>query len=84
MADRPVAPQADCVSDVLTRVQLPLENIEYALEGYLRDNVNWLDPQTRDLLVAVRDSVGRVASNARTIQTAAATSAQQADSDCFA
>ena len=60
----------DRVGEVVARVQLPLENLEYALDAYLYDNANWLDPRTRDMLVSVREGVGQVAMSARALSDA--------------
>lgn len=49
------------VLDVLEDVQIPLVNIELALEQHLRNNRTQLDPQTRFLLAGVLDCIGRVA-----------------------
>ena len=47
--------------EVMVRVQLPLENLQYALDFYLDENAEWLDPRTRELLVSVREGVNRIA-----------------------
>ena len=46
-------------------MQLPLENVEYALEQYLLEHGQRLDTETRILLAGIRDCVGRVAVSAR-------------------
>ena len=58
---------ADRIGQVLSRVQLPLSNAEYALEQYLLSNGQRLDTETRALLAGVRDCIGRVAVSARTL-----------------
>lgn len=55
----------DNVGEVLSSVQLPLENIEYTLDQYLLENGQRLDVETRVLLAAIRDSIGRVAVTTR-------------------
>lgn len=58
-------PDGDRIGEVIGAVQLPLENVEFALEQYLLDNGPRLDTQTRVLLARIRDCVGRVAVSAR-------------------
>ncbi|MDH3665796.1 MAG: hypothetical protein OEN23_02595 [Paracoccaceae bacterium] len=55
----------DNFGQVLSRVQLPLSNAEYALEQFLLSNGPRLDTETRMLLAGVRDCIGRVALSAR-------------------
>lgn len=57
--------EADRIGEVLSAVQLPLENVEFALEQYLLSNGQRLDTETRVLLAGVRDCVGRVADSTR-------------------
>ena len=59
------SPDYDRLGEVLSRVQLPLENIEFTLEQYLLENGQRLDTETRILLAGVRDCVGRVVVSAR-------------------
>jgi hypothetical protein len=61
----PQGPDYDQIGEVLSGVQLPLENVEFALEQYLLANGQRLDSETRILLVGVRDCVGRVVVSAR-------------------
>ena len=58
-------PEYDQIGEVLSGVQLPLENVEFALEQYLLENGQRLDTETRILLAGVRDCVGRVVVSAR-------------------
>ena len=58
-------PDIDQIGEVMSRVQLPLENVEFALEQYLLANGQRLDTETRILLAGVRDCVGRVVVSAR-------------------
>jgi len=58
-------PDFDQIGEVMSRVQLPLENVEFALEQYLLANGQRLDTETRILLAGVRDCVGRVVVSAR-------------------
>jgi hypothetical protein len=58
-------PNYDQIGEVLSGVQLPLENVEFALEQYLLANGQRLDTETRILLAGVRDCVGRVVVSAR-------------------
>ena len=55
----------ELVGDVIGTVQLPLANVEFALEQYLLANGQRLDTETRILLAGVRDCVGRVAVSAQ-------------------
>jgi hypothetical protein len=61
----PQGPDYDQIGEVLSGVQLPLENVEFALEQYLLANGQRLDSETRILLAGVRDCVGRVVVSAR-------------------
>jgi hypothetical protein len=58
-------PECDQIGEVMSRVQLPLENVEFALEQYLLAHGQRLDTETRILLAGVRDCVGRVVVSAR-------------------
>ena len=58
-------PGGDRIGEVIGAVQLPLENVEFALEQYLLDNGTRLDTETRVLLASIRDCVGRIAVTAR-------------------
>jgi hypothetical protein len=58
-------PDGDRIGEVICAVQLPLENVEYALDQYLLDHGPRLDTETRVLLAGVRDCVGRVVVSAR-------------------
>ncbi len=58
-------PEYDRIGEVISAVQLPLENVEFALEQYLLAHGQRLDTETRDLLAGVRDCVGRVVVSAR-------------------
>jgi len=55
----------DPIGEVMSRVQLPLENVEFALEQYLLAHGQSLDIETRALLAGVRDCVGQVAVSTR-------------------
>lgn len=57
--------ECDRIGEVLSTVQLPLENAEFALEQYLLSNGQRLDTETRILLAGVRDCIGRVATSTR-------------------
>ena len=58
---------SDCdrIGEVIGAVQLPLENVEFALDQYLLAHGQRLDTETRVLLAGVRDCVGRVVVSAR-------------------
>ena len=58
-------PDCDRIGEVMSGVQLPLENVEFALEQYLLAHGQRLDTETRILLAGVRDCVGRVVVSAR-------------------
>ncbi len=53
------------VAEVVTDVQISLENLAYTVEAYLMANGVRLDTETRLLLAGVRDCAGRVAGSAR-------------------
>lgn len=57
----------DALGEMLTRVQIPLENVEFTIDQYLLRHGARLDIETRFLLARVRDCVGRVASSTRTV-----------------
>ena len=57
-----------CVQ-ILTRVHLPLENLEFTIDSFLQDNASFLDRQTRAMLIGVRENVHRVALSARRLAT---------------
>ena len=59
------APDTDRVGEVMSAVQLPLENVEFILEQYLQANGPRLDTETRALLAGVRDCVARVVVSTR-------------------
>ncbi|HUV32812.1 MAG TPA: hypothetical protein VMW31_04500 [Devosiaceae bacterium] len=67
-------PEYDQIGEVLSGVQLPLENVEFALEQYLLENGQRLDTETRILLAGVRDCVGRVVVSARRLSRSEQTS----------
>jgi len=58
-------PDCDRIGEVIGAVQLPLENVEFALDQYLLAHGQRLDTETRILLAGVRDCVGRVVVSAR-------------------
>jgi hypothetical protein len=58
-------PDRDRIGEVICAVQLPLENVEFALDQYLLAHGQRLDTETRVLLAGVRDCVGRVVVSAR-------------------
>lgn len=61
---------ADRIGELVSDVQLPLENIEFVIEQYLMANAVWLDPETSILLAGVRDGVGKIAALSRTLTSA--------------
>lgn len=58
-------PEKDRIGEVMSAVQLPLENVEFALDQYLLSHGPRLDTETRVLLAGVRDCVGRVVVSTR-------------------
>jgi len=58
-------PDCDRIGEVISAVQLPLENVEFALQQYLLSHGQRLDTETRFLLAGVRDCVGRVVVSTR-------------------
>jgi hypothetical protein len=71
-------PGGDQIGEVIGAVQLPLENVEFALEQYLLDNGQRLDTETRVLLASIRDCVGRIAVSARHLSRGASDHGVQA------
>lgn len=59
--------EGDRRAQILTRVHLPLENLEFTIDSYLQDNATFLDKQTRSMLIAVRENVHRLACTSRTL-----------------
>lgn len=53
------------LAEVVSDVQLPLDNLAYTVEAYLMANGCRLDTETRLLLAGVRDCAGRVAGSVR-------------------
>ena len=54
---------------ILTRVNLPLENLEFTIDSFLQENGSFLDRHTRAMLIGVRENVHRVALSARRLAT---------------
>lgn len=52
-------------AEVVSDVQIPLDNLAYTVEAYLMANGTRLDVETRLLLAGVRDCAGRVAGSVR-------------------
>jgi hypothetical protein len=65
------------IGDVIGAVQLPLANVEFALEQYLLAHGQRLDTETRILLAGVRDCVGRVAVSAQRLSRSEDVAPQQ-------
>ena len=59
--------QDDPMAHAIVGVQLPLENVEFTIEQYLRNHGPRLDTETRVLLANVRDCIGSVAGSTRQI-----------------
>jgi hypothetical protein len=53
------------LAEVVSDVQIPLDNLAYTVEAYLMANGARLDVETRLLLAGVRDCAGRVAGSIR-------------------
>jgi hypothetical protein len=49
------------LAEVVSDVQLPLDNLAFTVEAYLMANGPRLDTETRYLLAGIRDCAGRVA-----------------------
>ena len=75
MAGQGVRSDGDRIGEVVTRVQLPLENLEFALDSYIEDNGSFLDKRTRAMLISVREGLHRVALSARALGSAPGASA---------
>lgn len=55
------------LSDVVSDVQIPLDNLAWTIEAYLMAHGQRLDTDTRFLLAGVRDCADRVAGSVRRI-----------------
>ena len=53
------------LSEVLSEVRIPLENVKFALEHHLRRHGQTLDSETKLLLTGVHDCVGRIAGSTK-------------------
>jgi hypothetical protein len=53
------------LAEVVSDVQIPLDNLAYTVEAYLLANGPRLDTETRLLLAGIRDCAGRVAGSVR-------------------
>ncbi len=53
------------LAEVVSDVQIPLDNLAYTVEAYLMANGTRLDTETRLLLAGIRDCAGRVAGSVR-------------------
>ena len=53
------------LADVMSDIQMPLENLAYMIEAYLLANGTWLDSETRFLLARARDCADHAAGTAR-------------------
>ena len=55
------------LADVMSDIQMPLENLAYTIDAYLLANGTWLDSETRFLLARARDCADRAAESARRV-----------------
>ena len=55
------------VRAMLTGVQMPLANAEFAIDQHLAARGVWIDMETRILLARLRDMLGEVAASTRRI-----------------
>jgi hypothetical protein len=62
------------LAEVVSDVQIPLDNLAYTVEAYLMANGARLDVETRLLLAGVRDCAGRVAGSVREMACTGASS----------
>lgn len=53
------------LTEVVSDVQMPLDNLSYTIEEYLLANGARLDTETRFLLAGIRDCADRVAGSVR-------------------
>lgn len=53
------------LTEVVSDVQMPLDNLSYTIEAYLLANGARLDTETRFLLAGIRDCAERVAGSVR-------------------
>lgn len=57
----------DPIRKVLSGVQIPLENLEFTLDEFLKAKGSEIDSETRLMLTGIRDSVGYIAWQTREI-----------------
>lgn len=62
--ERTVEPR---LGEVVSDIEIPLENLVYTIEAYLMANGTWLDTETRFLLAGVRDCADRLAGSVRRV-----------------
>jgi hypothetical protein len=55
------------LADVMSDIQMPLENLAFTIEAYLMENGTRLDTETRFLLAGARDCADRVAGSVRQV-----------------
>lgn len=53
--------------DVVSDIQIPLDNLAYTIEAYLLANGSRLDTETRFLLAGIRDCADQVADSVRRV-----------------
>lgn len=63
------------LGEVMSDIQMPLENLAWTIEEYLLANGTRLDTETRFLLAGVRDCADRVAGSVRQVARQSANSA---------
>ncbi|HUF56200.1 MAG TPA: hypothetical protein VMM55_06520 [Thermohalobaculum sp.] len=73
--------ESDRCTQILRRVHLPLENLEFTIDSYIQDNATLLDRQTRTMLIAVRENVHRLAHTSRVLATPSSDAAEAEDAD---
>jgi hypothetical protein len=64
------------LAEVVSDVQIPLDNLAYTVDAYLMANGPRLDTETRLLLAGVRDCAGRVAGSVRELSGVCAGTSQ--------
>lgn len=70
---RRAAPSDSAPAEALRRVELPLRDLEFAVECYLLDHGSHLDIATRRFLAQLRDALGQVSLTAHELADCAAT-----------
>ena len=60
-------PEVDPFVEVVTGIEMPIQNAEFAIHAFLMANGNRLDLETRTLLAGVRDCLHKVTDQTRRV-----------------